>query len=96
MVIPVLQPEAPVAPPNIYRLFTVCRWREVLFDVTLLAMRMNVGRLALPVLLLCASASRAAPPIDGVFSALWVLPILLIGAVGRSRLSDRLDSKTRR
>lgn len=44
-------------------------------------------------------AQRAGIPgalIGGVFSALWVLPILLIGAVGRSRLSDRLDSKTRR
>ena len=27
------------------------------------------------------------------FSALWVLPILLIGSVDRSRLSDRLDDK---
>lgn len=44
-------------------------------------------------------AERSGIPgalIGGVFSALWVLPILLIGAVGRSRLSDRLDSKTRR
>lgn len=29
----------------------------------------------------------------GAFSALWVLPILLIGAVGRSRLSDRINRK---
>lgn len=34
--------------------------------------------------------------LGGAFSAIWVLPILLIGAVGRSRLSDRLDAKTRR
>ena len=27
------------------------------------------------------------------FSALWVLPILLIGSVDRSRLSDRLNGK---
>jgi hypothetical protein len=34
--------------------------------------------------------------LGGAFSTLWVMPILLIGAVGRSRLSDRLDEKTRR
>jgi hypothetical protein len=27
------------------------------------------------------------------FAALWVLPLLLIGSVDRSRLSDRLDGK---
>lgn len=29
----------------------------------------------------------------GAFSALWVLPILLIGSVYRSRLSDRIENK---
>lgn len=46
-----------------------------------------------------AGAQRSGIPgalIGGAFSTLWVLPILLIGAIGRSRLSDRLDSKTRR
>jgi len=44
-------------------------------------------------------AERAGIPgamLGGAFIALCIMPILLIGAVGRSRLSDRLDEKTRR
>ena len=44
-------------------------------------------------------AERSGIPgalVGGAFSALCVMPILLIGAVSRSRLSDRFDTKTRR